>query len=59
MHENAAAPEHLIKEFGEQYRDIIIDALKILSENKAKWKIGDKFSERDYIARLIERVAKP
>lgn len=53
--------ESFIKEFGEQYRSLIVSALQTLAVNKIKWGVKHDFCEREYIRNLIyfAEKAKP
>lgn len=44
--------------YGEKYRLLIEDALKLLDENEPKWKLENPIDKEKFISDLIERVSK-
>lgn len=50
--------EVLIERYGEEYRNLITDALKFLNEHEPKWNLRTPINRNKYIKGLIDKTKK-
>ena len=50
--------EQLIEEFGEPYRQLILDSLTWLNEKEESWQLAEPIDVHEFIADLVERTRK-